>query len=107
MGTGRKAFEGESVPALLAAIVRDEPKPLGEVVPTAPIELQTLVSRTLRKDRERRFQSMADLRVALQDVQAEIDSGRVPSVQGKSIHRVMKIAAALVVVGAAAAAVTL
>jgi eukaryotic-like serine/threonine-protein kinase len=56
MVTGRRAFQGASAAATLAAILHQDPKPLRESIPDAPPELGKLISRCLRKDRERRFQ---------------------------------------------------
>jgi len=68
MVTGRKAFEGSSRMATTAAILTEEPKPLPESVPE---ELAKVILRCLRKDPARRYQSMADLKVALEDLREE------------------------------------
>jgi hypothetical protein len=75
MVTGRKAFAGESRVATLSAVLREEPKPAGELVETTPPELERIMARCLRKDAARRFQTMADLKVALEEVQEESASG--------------------------------
>ena len=59
----------------LAAIVRQEPKPVSQRVPGIPQDLEKIISRCLRKDLERRFQHMADIKVALQELKEETDSG--------------------------------
>ena len=71
MLSGRRAFAGDSAALVLAAVLRDEAVPLGDDIPP---ELDKIVRRCLRKDPDRRFQSMADLRVALQDVAQESKS---------------------------------
>src|SRR5438270_3625379 len=63
MVTGRKAFEGNSNLSTLSAILRDEPKPASQVVEGMPRELERIISLCLRKNPERRFQTMADLKV--------------------------------------------
>ena len=68
MLSGRRAFSGDSAAAVVAAVLREEAAPLGGRVPP---DLEKIVRRCLRKDPDRRFQSMADLRVALQDVSEE------------------------------------
>jgi serine/threonine protein kinase len=75
MVTRRRAFPEDSMAELLAAIMRDEPKKVSELVPSVPLELERVITRALRKEPERRFQSMADLRVALQEIKEELDSG--------------------------------
>ena len=75
MVTGRKAFLGDSKVSTLSAILREEPKPVSQVVEGVPHELERIIGRCLRKNPERRFQTAADLRVALEDLKEESDSG--------------------------------
>jgi serine/threonine protein kinase/Tol biopolymer transport system component len=77
MLTGQRAFEGESNAMTLASILEKEPKPLGEIVRNAPAEIERVLTRCLRKDPQRRWQSMADLKIALQDLKEESDSGKL------------------------------
>src|SRR4051812_6044762 len=46
MLSGRRAFEGKSSAALLAAVLRDEPKPLHELKRDIPPEVRQIVSRS-------------------------------------------------------------
>ena len=73
---GRRAFRGDSAMATVAAILRDEPVPIGDLRPDVPEELDRIVTRCLRKDVGRRVQHMADVRVALQDLKEESDTAR-------------------------------
>jgi Tol biopolymer transport system component/predicted Ser/Thr protein kinase len=75
MATGARAFQGDSNLSTLSAVLRENPKPLSEAVPGVPRELDRIVSRCLRKDPARRFQAMPDLKVALEELQEESDSG--------------------------------
>jgi Tol biopolymer transport system component len=75
MVTGRRAFQGDSDLSTLSAILRDEPKPASQVVEGVPRELERIINRCLRKSPERRFQNMADLKVALEELKEESDSG--------------------------------
>lgn len=68
MISGRAPFKRVTQLATLAAIARDEPQGLSAIVDTVPPELERIVTRCLRKDPTRRVQSMADLRVELEDV---------------------------------------
>ena len=60
MVTGRRAFSGSSVFAILAAVVREQPKAPSELVSDLPRDLEKLIVRCLRKEPERRFQHMGD-----------------------------------------------
>jgi serine/threonine protein kinase len=77
MLTGRRAFTGDTKLSTLAAILNHEPKPAGEIVENFPRDLDRILSRCLRKDPARRFQTMADLKVALEELKEESDSGRL------------------------------
>jgi len=91
MLTGRRAFAGASRQATLAAVVSAEPKPAREIAPGLPAEIEKLIQRCLRKDPDRRFQHMADVRVALQEIREESESGqtgaRAPSSPASSRWR--------------------
>src|SRR6476660_6761520 len=75
MIAGRPAFRRDTHLATLTAVLRDEPKPLGQERKETPPELERVIQRCLRKDPARRFQSMADLKVALEELKEEFDSG--------------------------------
>jgi serine/threonine protein kinase len=79
MLTGRKAFSGDSEISKLIAILKQEPIPLSEIVPDISRDLEKIVQRCLRKDRDRRFQHMTDLKVALQDAEEDSDSAATES----------------------------
>src|SRR5205085_7322520 len=57
MVTRRVPFDGATSTDLLAALLMAEPPPLATFVPGAPAELQRIVGKALRKDRERRYQT--------------------------------------------------
>jgi len=77
MLTGRRAFQRETTTSTLSAILRDEPKPLRETAPQVPREVERIVGLCLRKDLRRRFQHMDDLKIALDALREESDSGRL------------------------------
>ncbi len=73
MVTGRRAFQGESTMSTLASIITLEPARLPREIPH---DLEKVINRCMRKDPARRFQTMADLKVALQELKEEADSGK-------------------------------
>ena len=77
MLTGHRAFEGDTKASTMAAILRDEPKEVGQLVRGLPSEVQRLVSRSIKKDPARRFQTMADLKVTLEEVNTESKQRKV------------------------------
>jgi len=69
LATGRRAFRGESAISTLSAVLTAEPQPL---TGTVPRDVEKIITRCLRKDPARRFQSMADVRVVLEDVEEDV-----------------------------------
>ena len=76
MVTGRRAFVGESGASTMAAILTMEPEPPSSLVRELPAEFERAVLRCLRKDPQRRWQTVADLTVALQDLWDDVTSGK-------------------------------
>jgi len=75
MLTGQRAFRGDTRASTIASILREEPKAISQVAEGLPREVERIIRRCLRKDPEHRFQYMADLRVALEELKEESDSG--------------------------------
>jgi len=73
--TGRQAFHGDTTISTLSAILRDEPTPVTELRQETPVELARVIRRCLRKEPARRVQTMADLKVALEELKEESDAG--------------------------------
>jgi serine/threonine protein kinase len=65
MATGRRAFEGNGHASLISAIMKEEPRPMAEVVPLTPGSLDLVVRACLAKDPDLRWQSAHDLALAL------------------------------------------
>ncbi|HEX9698847.1 MAG TPA: protein kinase [Acidobacteriota bacterium] len=81
MAAGRRAFGGETVLDTLHAIARTEPRPLAEIKPNLPAELQRILRKCLAKDRGARYQAAADLIVDLRALAGEVESGTAGSIE--------------------------
>jgi len=77
MVTGRRAFTGSNVFSTLSAILSKAPAPLDIEIPH---DLGRIINRCLRKDPARRFQNMADLKVALEELKEESNSHTLTSI---------------------------
>jgi len=86
MVTGRRAFAGSSSAEMLAAVLKEQPKPPSELISELPRDLERIILRCLRKEPERRFQHMTDLKVELQEVKDESDS-QAAAPAGAATHR--------------------
>ncbi len=61
MACGHRAFEGTSQASLIGAIMNAAPRPLSEMAPMSPPELDRLVRQCLARDADDRWQSARDL----------------------------------------------
>jgi serine/threonine-protein kinase len=77
MLTGSRAFSGDSALSTLSAILRDEHRPMIEIAPDVPPQLELLITRCLRKNPDERWQSMKDVLAALGALKHESDSGQL------------------------------
>ncbi|MEP6707989.1 MAG: protein kinase [Pyrinomonadaceae bacterium] len=73
LASGRVPFEGETGSDVLASILRTEPLPLQRHSPDIPHELQRIVRKALRKDREERYHLAKELALDLKDLRRELD----------------------------------
>jgi len=69
MLTGQRPFQGSDRTSTLAAVVRQEPRPLSGLNAKIPGELERVVLRCLRKEPNERFHDMADVRAVLAKLQ--------------------------------------
>ena len=98
MLTGRKAFLRDTTTSTLAAILRDEFAP----APGIPERLRMVLARCLRKEPEKRAQSMADIRVLLEEIREELERPRAGSRGAFRNWKTWSAAVAVLVVLAAA-----
>src|SRR5689334_20682351 len=77
MATGKRPFTGDSKLSTLASILRQEAPPVISSSEPVPRELGRIIARCLKKTAQRRWQSMADIKVALDELQEEIASGQL------------------------------
>lgn len=104
MLTGRRPFGGDSTASILSALLRDTPPLVTEGRSDVPPRLARMIQRCLEKDPAQRYQSVADLRNDLADLQQEVDSGLavLPSPTPRS-RRPWYLASALAVLALAGA----
>ncbi len=68
MLSGQLPFTGENYVDVIASIIHKEPEPLSAIAPQTPHDLQVLVRKCLRKDRDERYQSARELLADLKDI---------------------------------------
>jgi len=69
MAAGQRTFSGETAALVQEAILHDSPVSLRELNSALPAKLVSIVDKALEKNRERRYQSAADIRIDLQALQ--------------------------------------
>lgn len=76
MATGIQAFRGPTSAVVFNAIFNVTPEPAASLNPELPQALEAILSKSLEKDRELRYQSAAELRSDLKRLKRDLDSGR-------------------------------
>ncbi|HUO17718.1 MAG TPA: protein kinase [Verrucomicrobiae bacterium] len=69
--TGQAAFEGDTTSDVIANLLTADPVAPSALVLNLPWELERILSKTLRKDREIRYQSAKEMLIDLQDLKNE------------------------------------
>jgi serine/threonine protein kinase len=90
MATGRRAFEGDTLPALRDSILTQSPVAVRRVNSKLPARFEVIVRKALEKDREVRYQSASEMRADLDILRSEIER------KGPSTRWVIYSAASLV-----------
>ena len=70
--TGVRPFRGSSLPEILREVVSGHPPPPSSLRPELPAGWDSILMRTLAKDRDRRYQSAADLFSALEELRGSV-----------------------------------
>jgi pimeloyl-ACP methyl ester carboxylesterase len=65
MATGRHAYDGATQASLISSIMKDEPRPITDLTPLAPLSLERVIRSCLAKDPEQRWQNAHDVALAL------------------------------------------
>jgi eukaryotic-like serine/threonine-protein kinase len=73
MVTGAPPFRGQTAADVMTEVLSREQMPLSHSVPTVPVELQRIVGKALRKDREERYQTIKDLLLDLKSLKRELE----------------------------------
>jgi hypothetical protein len=79
MATGQLAFKGATNGIVAEAILNREPEPLRHLVQYDGLELERIVTKTLHKDRNLRYQTAAGIRADLLAYKRSVGAGQVSS----------------------------
>ena len=70
--TRRHPFPGQSNADVVSSILREDPAPVTNYAPHFPKQLEHIIEKLLRKDRDQRYQNIKDLQLDLEDLRDEI-----------------------------------
>ncbi|MCA1556239.1 MAG: protein kinase, partial [Acidobacteria bacterium] len=73
MVAGRLPFEGETTTDVLGLILHKEPPPLTHLSAHIPVELDRIVTKALKKDKEERYQVVKDLGLDLKSLKQRLE----------------------------------
>jgi Tol biopolymer transport system component/predicted Ser/Thr protein kinase len=76
MATGELAFSGSSSGVIFEAILNRNPPEASTLNPKLPVKLEEVISKSLDKDRELRYQTAAELRGDLKRIKRTLDTSR-------------------------------
>ncbi len=96
MATGTRAFTGDTGPQLHDAILTQVPTPARKLNPSIPPKLEPIIDKALKKDREARYQSAADMLADLRNLTQKRD----PSLGARKLTITAGVVASLLVGGA-------
>lgn len=77
MATGKQAFGGRTGGAIIEAILTRKPAAVQTVNPALPAQLEEIINKGMEKDREKRYQSAAEVRADLLQLKRVSESGQV------------------------------
>jgi Tol biopolymer transport system component len=80
MATGELAFSGSSAGVVFEAILNRNPAEASTLNPKLPAKLVEVISKSLDKDRELRYQTAAELRGDLKRIKRSLDSSRAHNI---------------------------
>ena len=81
MATGRRAFRGNTRAAIHKAIVDRTPEPARKLNPEVPTSLLTVINKAVEKDREKRCQTVAQMRAGLVRARKQVRARRWRKIQ--------------------------
>src|SRR5438067_415862 len=101
MVSGVPAFSGATPSDCIASILKTEASPLSRVAPAAPPELQSVLHKALRKNRDERYQTIADMLADLRSLKEKLErAASAPKFQPAWLWSAAVSAIVLIAIGA-------
>jgi Tol biopolymer transport system component/tRNA A-37 threonylcarbamoyl transferase component Bud32 len=91
MTSGHVPFDGATNTDVVVSVLEREPVPLMDHRPQAPAELDRIITKALRKNREERYRSVKDLCVDLKNLVRELEVKGTPASSTEQFERARTI----------------
>ena len=78
LATGKRAFGGNTWPVLQEAVLSGIPKPARGLNPVIPVKLENIINKAIEKDRVTRYQTVAEMRADLEELQRQLAPKHLP-----------------------------
>lgn len=86
MLAGATPFNGATASDVIAALLVTDPPPLARYLPEAPAELERILAKTLRNDRDVRYQNVKDLLIDLKSLKQGLDGSTLAASSSGHAH---------------------
>src|SRR5882757_9995021 len=94
---GVPAFSGATPSDCIASILKTEALPLSRVAPAAPTELQSILHNALRKERDQRYQTIAEMLADLRSLKEKLErAASAPKIQPATLWTAAVLAIVLI-----------
>jgi non-specific serine/threonine protein kinase len=90
MATGVQSFPGETMSTILRAVLQNDPRPPSLLNPSLPAGFDTILNKALDKQRDKRYQSAAQMRADLEEVKYSIRGSRQTTIPSLNIPQPRK-----------------
>src|SRR6266550_1489231 len=97
MVSGVPAFSGATPSDCIASILKTEASPLSRVAPAAPTDLQSILHKALRKERDQRYQTIAEMLADLRSLKEKLErAASAPKIQPATLWTAAVLAIVLI-----------
>ncbi|HEY6803494.1 MAG TPA: protein kinase [Pyrinomonadaceae bacterium] len=91
MLTNRKPFWGATGPDVMAAVLHHEPAPLSDSLGFVPEALQSIISKTLQKNKDLRYHTAVEFLADIKELKRQIDSDLADKLSSETLRETVAL----------------